>query len=217
MIPWEVLATSAIGGKTFVLSRRGDDLMVRVDGQVLMTSRMQASEIALAEQGLAAHLGPRAILVGGLGLGYTLRAVLDHAAPDATVTVAELVPELVEAHRTVLAERTGHALADPRVTVHVGDVREALRPGAWDVVLLDVDNDPEALAQTSNDRLYGDAGIRRCHAALKPGGVLVVWSAGPSEPYVRRLAKNGFAAEAVRVPARPGGKANHVLFVAKRR
>lgn len=217
MIPWEVLATSAVGGKTFVLSRRGEDLMVRVDGQVLMTSRMQSSEIALAEQGLAAHPAPRAILVGGLGLGYTLRAVLDRAAPDAAVTVAELVPALVDAHRTVLAERTGHALADARVSAAVGDVMTELRPATWDVILLDVDNGPEALAQTSNDRLYGDAGIRRCHAALRPRGVLVVWSAGPSDPYLRRLARNGFAAEAVRVPARAGGKASHVLFVAKKR
>ena len=215
MQPWETLATARVGTSELVLARRGAEWAVRVGGQVLMTSRVHQSEVSLAAEAIARAGSPKRVLVGGLGMGYTLRAVLERVPSDARVTVAELVPELVDWNRTHLASLHDRALDDPRTEIAVIDVLALLRrsPRAFDVVVLDVDNGPEAVTTEDNQRLYSDAGVRASWDALSPGGVLGVWSAGPSEPYAKRLARAGFLTEVVRVPVRKGARAMHVLFL----
>jgi spermidine synthase len=205
-------------GSEFSLVRQDQEWVVRVDGRTLMSSRMHDSEEALAEHALDRVEEPGAVLVGGLGLGFTLRAVLDRVAVDAVVTVAELVPELVAWNREHLVELHDNALDDPRCEVVVGDVFETIQRSSsrFDVILLDVDNGPVALSQAENQRLYSEHGVRACYAALAPYGVLAVWSAGPSPRFERRLATAGFEVEVLRVAARVGSRARHVLFLAKR-
>jgi spermidine synthase len=180
---------------------------------------MHASEEALAEHALELFRAPRAVLVGGLGLGFTLRAVLDRVASDAVVTVAELVPELVGWNREQLGELNDHPLEDPRCEVVVGDVFETVKRsrGAFDVILLDVDNGPIALSNARNQRLYSEQGLRACHRSLRPAGVLAVWSSGPNARFERRFSNAGFDVEVMRVPVRPGARARHVLFLGVRR
>ena len=199
-----------------MLARHGDEWVVRVDQQLLMSNRMHDSEIALAERAIDRVNAPRSVLVGGLGLGYTLRAALEHVAADAEVTVVELVAELVEWNRKHLRELNGEPLADPRCRVVIGDVLDVIKrsPGAFDVILLDVDNGPRALAQAKNQRIYGDSGVRACHAALRPGGIVAVWSRGPSARYERTLRSCAFDVDVQRVSARIGSRAKHVLFLA---
>jgi spermidine synthase len=219
MIPLEIVATARIAtGSKFELVRRKDDWSVRVDGRTLMSSRTHDSEEALAEHGLERVSEPRAVLVGGLGLGFTLRAVLDRVPANAKVTVAELVPELVDWNRTHLAGLHDDALSDRRVNVVVGDVFDTFTrsPGAFDVILLDVDNGPVALSQPSNQGLYGDRGLRACRGALSSRGVLAVWSAGPSVGFERRLGAAGFHVEVKRVPARKGSRQRHFLYLGMR-
>lgn len=219
MLQWDTVESARIAdGSEFVLARHGDDWVVRVGQRVLMSNRMHDSEEALAEHGIAQADDPRTVLVGGLGLGYTLRSVLDSVSEEAEVTVAELVPELVDWNRKHLGELNDHPLDDPRCRIVVGDVYDIIKrsPRTFDVILLDVDNGPQALAQAKNQRLYGDAGVRACHAALRPNGVVAVWSAGPNARYERRLQRFAFDVEVLRVPARIGSRAKHVLFLAKR-
>lgn len=222
MQPWEVLDRArAPDGAELVLARRGDEWVVRAGGHVLMSSRTHGSEEALATLALERVARPRAVLLGGLGLGFTLRALLDRLPPDAKVVVAELIPELAAWNRGPAAALAGHPLDDPRVRLQLGDVlgRIAESRGAYDAILLDVDNGPSALTHASNDRLYGEAGVRACRGALRQGGALAVWSAGPDERYRSRLERAGLEARAVTVPARglkPGGAGGvrHVVFVA---
>lgn len=219
MLEAHTIATARVAdGSEFVLVRQDQEWVVRVGGRVLMSSRMHDSEEALAEHALERADDPGSVLVGGLGLGFTLRAVLDRVAADAVVTVAELVPELVDWNRAHLTELHDHALDDPRCEVVVGDVFETIKrsSGAFDVILLDVDNGPVALSQAENQRLYSEHGVRACYAALAPYGVLAVWSAGPSPPFERRLLSAGFEVEVLRVAARKGSRARHVLFLATR-
>lgn len=205
-------------GSEFVLVRQDQEWVVRVDGRVLMSSRMHDSEEALAEHALERADDALAVLVGGLGLGFTLRAVLDRVSDDARVTVAELVPELVTWNRLHLASLHDSALDDPRCEVVLGDVFDTIKRAraTFDVILLDVDNGPVALSQESNQRLYSEHGVRACLAALRPSGVLCVWSAGPSPRFERRLRSAGFEVEVLRVAARQGSRARHVLFLATR-
>lgn len=220
MLEWVTVDTARIAaGNEFVLARHDGDWVVRVDGRVLMSSRMYHSEIALADLALERAEDPETVLVGGLGLGFTLRAVLDACGLEAQVTVAEIVPELVEWNRTHLAGLHDHALDDPRVDVAVGDVHETLRRSRrrFDVILLDVDNGPMALSAAHNQVLYNDSGVRTCVEALRPGGVLAVWSAGPSAKYERRLQAAGLDVEVRKVSAREGSRAKHVVFLATRR
>ncbi len=222
MTPWTTVSAATVRGSDFVLARRNDEWMVRVDGRVLMTSREHGSEITLAQKALEVHKARApssaapAVLVGGLGFGYTLRAVLDIVPADAVVTVGEIVPELVDANKQVLGTLNGNAVDDPRVKVVIGDAMDLFAPAAFDVILLDVDNGPTALSQPRNARFYSELGVRKCHAALRKGGVLAVWSAGLADPYVARLKSSGFAVDTLRVEARPGGKAKHIIFMAKR-
>ena len=206
------------GGSEFVLARHDQEWIVRVDGRVLMSSRMHDSEEALAEHALERCEDPGTVLVGGLGLGFTLRAVLDRVASDARVTVAELVPQLVTWNRTHLAELNDRPLDDARCEVVVGDVYDTIRhsPRTFDVILLDVDNGPVALSSAKNQRLYSEAGVRACHQALRAGGVLAVWSSGPNARFERRLASAGFAVDVLRVAARKGSGARHVIFMGER-
>jgi len=176
-------------GTEFTLARRGDEWVVRVNGSmILMSSLMHDSEESLAEHALSRVVGPRRVLVGGLGLGFTLRAVLDRVSRDCKVSVAELVPALVEVIKS--------------------------SPNTFDAILLDVDNGPLALSNASNQRLYSERGVRACRDALRAPGVLAVWSAGPSARFERALNNAGFDVRVMRVAARKGKRARHVLFVA---
>ncbi len=218
MLKWETVETARVGSSEFVLARHGADWAVRVDGHMLMSTRVHQSEIFLAERAIERVEAPRRVLVGGLGLGYTLRATLDLLPASAHVTVAELVPELVDWNRRLFRHLNAGALDDPRCDVVIGDAFDVIaRPKVrFDVILLDVDNGPQALSQTENQRLYGDVGTRACWDALSPGGVLAVWSAGPSAKYAARLARFGFDSEVLRVPARKGSRASHVIFLGKK-
>ncbi len=222
MLPWVRLGTAqAPGGGELVLSERAGEFVIRVDGRELMSSRVHGSETAMAELGCA-HL-PRTqaaeVLVGGLGLGYTLRAALDHTGPHARVTVAEIVPAVVEWNRGPLAHLAGRPLDDPRAAVEVADVGEVIA-GAhrrFSAILLDVDNGPAALTRAQNQRLYGPRGLQAIARALAPGGTVVVWSASDDAPFAERLRRQGFALEIEHVPARGPGRPGprHTLFVAR--
>lgn len=208
-------------GRDLALYQRGADFAIQIGAEELMSSRCHGSEEALAQLGLAA-LGPRnhpRVLIGGLGMGFTLRAVLDSLAGQvATAVVAELMAAVVEWNRTWLGGLAGHPLADPRVQVVVGDVAQQLSSrSGFDLVLLDVDNGPEALTVDSNRQLYSDRGIARFHASLNPGGVLALWSASPAPQFELRLRRGGFEVAAHKVRARPGGKGSrHVVVVGRR-
>lgn len=222
MIPRRILdSVPTQDGRELVLYRRGDTFVIQVDDEELMSSRAHGSEVALAELGLAA-LGERRsprILVGGLGMGFTLRGVLDGLAkrPGAKVIVAELFPAVVAWNRDHFGHLAGRPLDDPRVQVVTGDVRDRLTAGAgYDLALLDVDNGPDAMTVETNQRLYSDRGIARLRAALAPGGVAAFWSAGDDPHFAHRFHRGGFDVSVHRVSARPGGKGGrHVLFVGR--
>jgi spermidine synthase len=221
MKPWEMVDRArAPDGTELVLARRGDEWVVRSGGRVLMSSRVHGSEEALATLALDRVARPRTILVGGLGLGFTLRAALDRLPAEARAVVAELVPALAAWNRGPLGDLARRPLDDPRVRLQLGDVgaRIAEARGAFDAILLDVDNGPTALAHAANDALYGERGARACRDALRPGGVLAVWSAGPDAAYRSRLERAGFEVEAARVPARGAGAGGvrHVVLLAVR-
>jgi spermidine synthase len=219
--PWENIdRATAPDGTELILARRGDEWVVREGGRVLMSSRVHGSEEALAAFALERVQHPRAVLIGGLGLGFTLRATLDRVGPEARVIVAEMVPELVAWNRGPVADLAGRPLDDPRVRLQMGDVaaRIAEARSAYDAILLDVDNGPSALNHVANGALYDNKGIRRCRDALRAGGVLAVWSAGTDARYVERLERAGFDVQVQVVPARGGGHGGvrHVVFVATR-
>ena len=209
-------------GRELVLSQRGDVFRIDIDRYELMTSRAHGSEDELARLALAAlgpHPAPR-VLVGGLGMGFTVRAALDALAarPQSAVEVAEVFPAVVEWNRGPLGGLARHPLADTRVSVVEADVADVIASGAgrYDAILLDVDNGPEALTLDSNGRLYAPAGLRRLHAALTPGGVLAVWSSDDDPRFAYRLRETGFTVATRHVRARAGRGARHVVFVARR-
>ncbi len=210
------------GGGTLRLMQRGQEFSIMAEGGIeLMNSRLSGSEEALA--GLAAErLGGRPgqrVLVGGLGMGFTLRAALGVWPTDAKVVVGELVPEVVDWARGQMAAVYGGCLDDPRLTIAVGDVRDQFcGEGVWDAILLDVDNGPEGLTRRANDSLYDAAGLAAARLALKPGGVLAVWSSAPHAPFSKRVRTAGFEVEERRVKAGPGRrKASHVIWLAVKR
>jgi spermidine synthase len=221
---WEELGRVQIpnNGGELKLSRRGQEYSIRLSGirGELMNSRMHGSEEALAELGCASLReteGAR-VLVGGMGMGFTLAAALACVRDSAEVTVAELIPAVVEWNRGPLGECAGHPLKDSRTRVHSGDVAELIAAGeaAWDAILLDVDNGPEGLTQEDNQWLYSEAGTRALHRALGPAGTLAVWSAGPDPRYVIRLKKAGFHTAVRTVRARPGKGSRHTIFLASK-
>ncbi|RUU05552.1 hypothetical protein, partial [Mesorhizobium sp. M7A.T.Ca.TU.009.02.1.1] len=199
MIPWVQLdsAKTPDGGQELRLKRRGTEFSIMLGTNELMNSRLSGSEEALAKlscERIAGHSRPT-ILIGGLGMGFTLRAALTELANDAGIVVAELVPAVVAWARGPMAEIFGGCLDDPRVTIQETDVGQLIRsrPAAWDAILLDVDNGPEGIVHKSNDALYSVQGLAAARSALKPGGVLAVWSQGPDSGFTRRLKQAGFA------------------------
>ena len=222
MIPRDLIDTATVpGGVELQLFRRGADFMIVLDRNELMNSRMSGSEEALAVMTLERLRGRKSphVLIGGYGMGFTLRAALA-ASSDARFTVVELVPEIVRWARGPMAELTAGCLDDPRVTVVEGDVALAIADarGTYDAILLDVDNGPDGLTAAGNDRLYSARGLAAARAALIPGGILAIWSAGPDKPFARRLGEAGFAVEEVAVRARGNGKGpRHVIWFATKR
>jgi spermidine synthase len=220
MQTWETIDRArAPDGTELVLARRGtknSEWVVRAAGRVLMSSRVHGSEETLAEYALERVKEPRTVLVGGLGLGFTLRAALDRLPADSRVTVAELVPELAEWNRRHVGDLARRPLDDPRCKLRIGDVFDAIcaSSSAIDLLLLDVDNGPSALAHAKNNRLYSETGVRACWAALRPGGVLALWSAGHDTRYADILGRAGFEVEVKTVATRPGSGARDVLFLA---
>ncbi len=222
MIPWSLIDTAHVpGGGELRLMRRGAEFSIMLGGNQLMNSRVRGSEEALATiacERIRSHKKPR-ILIGGLGMGFTLRAALAALGVDARITVAELVPAVLAWARGPMAEVFGSSLTDPRVSAREADVGQLIRSGssAFDAILLDVDNGPEGLTRTANDALYDLEGLRAACAALRPGGVLAVWSAGPDLKFTQRLRKAGFAVDEVRVRANGSrGGARHVVWIATR-
>ena len=225
MIARELVGTArAPGGEELRLFRHDRDFMIVLDRNELMSTRMRGSEEALATMTLERLSAPAPrLLVGGYGMGFTLRAALA-AHPRARVTVAELVPEIIEWARGPMAELTAGCLDDPRVALRMGDVAAEIDDAAdgttarYDAILLDVDNGPNALVHERNRRLYSFAGLRAAKTALAPGGVLAIWSAARDPAFTRRLEKAGFAVEEVEVRARPNNKGpRHTIWFASAR
>jgi spermidine synthase len=223
MIAWELLGRAQVPGNDGALSlfKRDREFSIRMDGCEIMNSRQHGSEEALAELActrIAGRPGAR-VLIGGLGMGFTLAAALRRLGVGSRVEVAELVPAVVAWNRGVLAHLAGHPLADERVTVRAEDVVRILKEarGAYDAVLLDVDNGPDGLTSKGNGWLYSHGGLVASFAALRPGGVLGVWSAGSDRAFVGRLRRAGFAVDEIRVRARASGKgARHTIWIAVR-
>ncbi|WMT77732.1 spermidine synthase [Bradyrhizobium sp. Ash2021] len=223
MIPWVKIDTARIPGTDaeLRLMRRGAEFSIMLGTNELMNSRLSGSEAALAT--LAAKkiekVAKPHVLIGGLGMGFTVRAALGVLGIKAQVVVAELVPAVVAWARGPMAEIFGDSLIDPRVSVLETDVTEVIRSRArtFDAILLDVDNGPEGLTRKANDALYNSAGLKAAHAALHPGGVLAVWSSGPNPPFAKRLRGAGFDVNEVAIRATGrGGGARHVIWIATR-
>lgn len=220
MIVRELLGTAYVpGGEELRLYSHGQDFIIALGRNELMSTRMRGSEEALATMTLDRLSAPAPhLLVGGYGMGFTLRAALA-ARPRARVTVAELVPEIVAWARGPMAALTAGCLDDPRVTLAMVDVGDmiATESGGYDAILLDVDNGPDGLVRAANDRLYSREGLAEARAALRPGGVLAVWSAGKDPAFSKRLRFGGFAVEEVEVRARANGKGpRHTIWFARR-
>ncbi len=219
MKPWELLDSAAIpGGGTMHLYRHGADYSIRVGRDELMNSHAHGSEDALADLA-SARLGARPrrqVLVGGLGMGFTAAAALRGLGPDGRLTVAELVPAVIEWNRGPLAAVAGNVLADPRVAVHLGDVAGLLRTArdAYDLILLDVDNGPRGLTSEANGWLYSATGLRRIRTGLRRGGVLGVWSAVDDEGFTTRLHQAGFGVDVARPHAHGTRGPRHVVWLA---
>ena len=221
MIRWSLIDTTTLpgGGGELRLMQRGQEFSIMSGAIELMNSRISGSETALATLACArlqdrpsAHL-----LIGGYGMGFTLRAALAALGPAAKVTVAELAPAVIAWARGPMAHITGASLQDPRVTILQGDVGDLIQSakGAYDAILLDVDNGPDGLSRPANDRLYDPGGLAAARRALRPGGVLAVWSAAPDARFTRRLGKAGYAVEEVLARASAAGKgARYVIWLA---
>jgi spermidine synthase len=225
MIAWQLLDSAPVPGEKgeIGLYRRGGEFSIRVDGAELMNSRVHGSEEAMAELAcarIASHPSAR-VLIGGLGMGYTLAAALRRLGAESRVVVAELVPAVVAWNRGPLAELAGRPLDDGRVTVREADVAQILREeqGAYDAVLLDVDNGPRGLTRRDNGRLYSRTGLGAAFGALRPAGVFALWSAGPSRAFAQLLRKAGFAVDEAHVRARgsSGGGFHTIWIAAKQR
>jgi spermidine synthase len=222
MLRWIQLAKARVPGEDgeLLLQQRGEEYSIRVDGYELMNTRVHGSEDALAELACSRLKEPdRAhVLVGGLGMGFTLAAVLKAIGPKSKATVAELVPEVVEWNRGPMGAASGDPLSDPRTIVKTMDVAEVIRASSstFDAILLDVDNGPASLVAKKNDRLYTRAGLRAAHAALRPDGVLAIWSSADDPAFTRRLQQNGFEPEIHRVGSHRGRGPRYYVWIAKR-
>ncbi len=223
MTPWILLESAQVPGNGGVLRlyQRGDDFSIKIAGHgELMNSRTHGSEDALAVHTCARlvnRIKPH-LLIGGLGMGFTLAAALRQVGDKAQIVVAELVPAVVKWNKGPLGEHAGHPLQDPRVKVREVDVAHLLSAAqqTYDAILLDVDNGPEGLTRRSNDWLYDVDGLNAAYAALRPQGVLAVWSAGPDKKFPQRLRKVGFDVDEVRVHAHGSKGTRHIIWFAKR-
>jgi spermidine synthase len=224
VIPWSLIDTAQIpgGAGELRLMRRGDEFSIRLGANELMNSRLSDSEEALATLSLE-RIRSRAeplILIGGLGMGFTLRAAERAFGPDAEIVVAELIPAVVGWARGPMADLFSGCLDQPGVRIVEADVAALIREvrARYDAILLDVDNGPEGMTQAANDALYSARGLASARAALKPGGVLAVWSQGPDEAFAKRFQKAGFEVEDKRVRANGGrGGTRHVIWVGVRK
>ena len=221
MKPWELLGeTRTPDDSLLALMKRDREYVMLANGKTLMSSRMHGSEEALATRACerARTEAFPCVLVGGLGMGFTLRATLDALPPDAVVVVAELVPAVVDWNRGPLGPLAEHPLKDRRVRVEVQDVADTLRSSSrrFDAVVLDVDNGPAAFTESGNAGLYADRGLASIRAALKKDGVLAVWAARDDRKFEQRLRYGGFVVETIRVRARlKKGGSHHTIFFAR--
>jgi spermidine synthase len=225
MIPWQFLDSAQVPGenKDLRLYQRGGEFSIRVDGSELMNSRVHGSEAAMAElacERIAALPSPK-VLIGGLGMGYTLAAALNRlgAGAESRVVVAELVPAVGVWNRGPLAALACYPLDDDRVTVREEDVAKILQVEhrTYDAILLDVDNGPRSLTRKSNDWLYTRTGLDAAFIALRPSGVFALWSASPDRAFAQLLRKAGFDVDEKRVRARgPRGRGYHTIWIAGR-
>lgn len=221
MRPWELLDTTTVPGNGLKLSlyRRGDEYSIKAGNGELMNSRVHGSEDALAElacKRLSDRRQPR-ILIGGLGMGFTLAAALKELGDDAEVVVAEVVPTVVQWNRERLSALAGNPLDDPRVTVYEGDVGNLIRGqrNNYDAILLDVDNGPEGLTRKENDSLYSPAGLQAAKLALRAQGIFGVWSISPDQRFSKKLQRAGYEIDEIRARARGRhGGARHMIWLA---
>lgn len=209
------------GGVELQLLRHGDDYIIALGETELMSTDVHASEQALATMTCARLAGRSApqLLIGGYGMGFTLRAALGALGPDARIVVAEIMPEIIAWARGPMQALTGNCLDDPRVMLVMDDVGVLIHSAhnAYDAILLDVDNGPEGLTRRRNDTLYNRAGLRSAHHALRPGGVLAVWSADRDDAFTRALKSSGFSVEEETVNAidHPDGTHHHIWFATR--
>ncbi|MEI6891493.1 MAG: hypothetical protein V5783_04890 [Pontiella sp.] len=223
MNPWVLLDTTEVPGDGGIMKlyQRAFEYSISVKNEELMNSRMHGSEDALAElacQKIAQREAPR-VLIGGLGMGFTLRAALNELGPTAIVEVAELVPAVVQWNRTYLADLAKRPLEDPRTLVHESDVGLIMKAASekYDTIMLDVDNGPDGLTHAGNDRLYTAGGIKTAQKALKPGGILGIWSAEPDHSFTKRLRGAGMNVEEVIVRARKNKGRRHTIWLAEKK
>ncbi|MDQ3246341.1 MAG: spermidine synthase [Pseudomonadota bacterium] len=223
MKPRQLVGSAIVpgGGQELRLFRRGDDYMIVLDRNELMSSRMSGSEESLAELTCARLRGRNApkLLIGGYGMGFTLRAALRVLPADASVVVAELVPEIIAWARGPMAALTSNCLDDPRVRIDERDVAALIAEarGTYDAILLDVDNGPDGLTHPGNERLYSIQGLAAAKAALSARGLLAIWSAAPDTAFTRRLIQSRFDVEEVTVRARSNDKGpRHTIWLAER-
>jgi len=223
MIPWQLLDSTKVPGENeeLRLYRRGEEFSIRIGVAELMNSRVHGSEDAMSHLACAriASIPCSRVLIGGLGMGYTLAAALKRLGSESRVVVAELVPAVVAWNRGPLGSLAGHPLDDERVTVREVDVAQILREEqrSYDAILLDVDNGPRGLTRKGNGRLYSQTGLESFCAALRPAGIFVLWSASPDLAFVQRLNKAGFAVDEERVRARSHhGGGYHTIWIAAR-
>jgi spermidine synthase len=220
MIPWIQLDTTNVpgGDGTLTLMQRGDEFSIRAGAIVLMSSRMSSSEVALAELACGRLNGRKNchMLIGGYGMGFTLRAALAGLGADARVVVAELVPAVIGWARGPMAKLTGDCLSDPRVSIRTADVGDLIASAraSFDAILLDVDNGPESVSRKANDRLYDFRGLEAARRALRPGGLLAIWSAAPNAAFAGRLGRAGFAVNELKVRANKGRGVRHIIWAA---
>ena len=219
---WTELGEAPIPGtaQTLFLYQGKDDFFIKISGGgELMSTRKHGSEDALGSLPCQRLANPATaqVLIGGLGMGFTLASALKEVGTGAVITVAELIPEVVEWNQGPLGEHAGNPLNDPRSRVYVGDVAQLLRESksGFDVIALDVDNGPEGLTKSANDWLYTSAGILAAQAALRPGGVLAYWSAGPDQAFHERLRRCGFLVDEVTVFAHGKKGARHTIWLAQ--
>lgn len=223
MLPWLTIDRADVpGGGELTLVRRGDEFAIRMNGAELMASRAHSSEekmAVLAAEALGTKNERPRVFIGGLGLGYTLRATLDAFPKGVDVVVAELVPQVVTWVKGPLAHLAGNVLRDKRVTVVTDDAVEIMRrsPGRFDALLVDIDNAPTTLVRAKNAQLYSERGVQIAKTALTPKGVLVVWSGGPDARFVSRMKSAGFTTREERVSEHGRGGRGYTLFVGQLR